>query len=63
MDFAPYEIEAAKRLDGLFVGLCQPEEYEQLVERGVLIRTYEGAGGFMGLAKLRLSDAAKRTAL
>lgn len=59
MDFARYELEEAKRLDGLFAGMCKPQEYEQLMERGILEFRYEGAAGFMGLAKLRLTPAAK----
>lgn len=47
----------AARLDGLFTGLCQPEEYEDLIEAGLLHRSYEGAAGFMGLSTLRRADA------
>ncbi len=43
----------ADRLDGLYAGMCEPKEYEHLIEAGLLRRSYEGAGGFMGLAKLR----------
>lgn len=46
--------EEARRLDGLFAGMCKPEEYDHLIAAGYLRRTYEGAGGFMGLAKLQL---------
>lgn len=43
----------ANRLSGLFVGQCKPEEYEHLVEAGVLRIVYEGAAGFLGLGKFR----------
>lgn len=46
----------ASRLDGLFEGLCKPEEYKHLIEAGLLRRTYDGASGFMGLAKLRKTE-------
>ena len=43
----------ARRLDGMLAGSLQPEEYEHLVKAGLLHFSYEGAAGFMGLAKLR----------
>jgi hypothetical protein len=43
----------ADRLDGFFAGLLDQTEYEYLIEAGLLRRVYEGAGGFLGLAKLR----------
>jgi hypothetical protein len=46
----------ARRLDGLFAGMCEPREYEYLIKAGLLRKSYEGAGGFMGLAKLRLIE-------
>lgn len=48
----------AKRLDGIFTGLCQPEEYEALVEAGLLRYSFEGAAGLMGLSKLRTTELA-----
>jgi hypothetical protein len=48
-------LREAIRLDGLFEGLLEPKEYEYLIEVGLLRRVYEGAAGFMGLAKLRAS--------
>lgn len=48
--------EDARRLDGLYAGMCQPEEYDHLVAAGLLRLTYEGLGGFMGMAKLRLIE-------
>lgn len=50
--------ESARELDGLFVGMCHPEEYEHLIEAGLLRLSYAGVGGFMGLAKLRLTELA-----
>lgn len=52
----------ARRLDGLFVGMCEPEEYEHLLKAGVLVRVYEGTAGFMGLAKFRLAASVARAA-
>lgn len=49
--------EELRRLDGLFVGQLEPEEidlFEQAIERGMARRSYEGAAGFMGLAKVRI---------
>jgi hypothetical protein len=44
----------AQSFDGLFEGMLKPEEYEHLIKSGHLRRTYEGAAGFLGLAKLRV---------
>lgn len=46
----------ARYLDGLFTGACKPEEYEHLLEVGLLRLSYEGAAGFMGLSKLRATE-------
>lgn len=54
-DLDDLSIEAC-RLDGLFVGQCDPKEYEALIEAGLLRRSYEGASGFIGLAKLRCTE-------
>jgi hypothetical protein len=43
----------ARRLDGLYAGSLEPEEYLYLVEAGLVRLAYEGLGGFLGLAKLR----------
>ena len=45
--------EIARRMDGLYAGQMKPEEYEPLIEAGYLRRSFEGAGGFLGLSKLR----------
>ena len=45
------------RLDGLFVGQLSVEEmeaFEAAVKKGRASRSYEGVGGLMGLAKVRL---------
>ena len=42
----------ARRLDGLYTGQCQPEEYEHLIAAGVLRKTWDHPGGFLGLSKL-----------
>lgn len=42
--------------EGLFVGILdenQLEEFNQAVKDGKARRSYEGAAGFMGLAKVR----------
>lgn len=44
--------------DGLFVGMLDSRElakFDALCERGLARRSYEGAGGFLGLAKVRLA--------
>jgi hypothetical protein len=46
-----------ERLEGMHVGLLDEYEmwiFEHAVKDGMAIRSYEGAGGFMGLAKVRL---------
>jgi hypothetical protein len=48
-------LREAIRLNGLFAGMCEPGEYEYLIEAGLLRKVYEGAGGLLGLAKLRLT--------
>lgn len=40
------------QVHGLYAGQCDPSEYEHLIEAGLLRKTYSGAGGFLGLAKL-----------
>lgn len=44
-------------MEGLFVGLLRDEELEEFdraVREGRARLSYEGAGGFLGLAKVRL---------
>jgi hypothetical protein len=51
--YSPVDISWA---DGVFVGLLSPEEIEEfdrLVKMGWAYHSYEGGGGFMGLAKVR----------
>jgi hypothetical protein len=46
-----------EEMHGIFVGLLTDEEikvFDRAVEEGLAYRAYEGAGGFMGLAKVRL---------
>ena len=48
------------RVDGLFVGMLDEDEQERfyaLCKRGLARETYEGVGGFMGLAKVRSTRA------
>jgi len=48
------------RLDGLFVGMLTEDEVEafsRAVKEGKARRSYEGGGGLMGLAKVRLNAA------
>ena len=45
-----------ERLDGLYLGLLDKEElwlFEKAEQDGMAYRSYEGGGGFMGLAKVR----------
>jgi hypothetical protein len=51
--YTPEMEREANNLDGIYAGLCKPEEYEPLIAAGLLKFDYEGAAGFMGLAKLR----------
>lgn len=44
-------------LDGIFVGMLDADEIallDKAVEEGVAWRSYEGVGGLLGLAKVRL---------
>ena len=45
--------EQARRFDGLYAGQCEPDEYKHLIEAGFLSKSYDHAGGILGLAKLR----------
>ncbi len=43
---------------GMFAGMIDDRDALELaVQRGLVERSYEGAGGLMGMAKLRLSKA------
>lgn len=47
-------------MDGMLVGMLDDEEiaeFDRAVKDGKARRSYEGAGGFMGLAKVRLIRA------
>ena len=48
----------ARNLDGLYAGQCDREEYEALIDAGLLRFSYESVGGLMGLAKLRATELA-----
>jgi hypothetical protein len=46
-------------MDGIYVGYLDPEElteFDRAVEEGKAYRSYEGVGGLMGLAKVRLKE-------
>lgn len=50
------------RIDGLFVGLLDKEEleiFDAACRSQDAYRSYEGGGGFMGLAKVRLRRPAQ----
>lgn len=50
-----------RRVDGLFVGLLSQDEIRDLdecVRLGYAVKSYEGAAGFMGLAKVRATGKA-----
>lgn len=61
MERCEHEDEMRERLrgcDGLFVGLLSPSEleaFDYLCEKDAARRSYEGAGGLMGLATVRLT--------
>ncbi len=45
------------QINGFFVGLLSDDElaaFNEAVAQGAAIRSYEGVGGFMGMAKVRL---------
>lgn len=51
--------------NGLFVGSlseCEIRDFDALCQQGAAYRSYEGAGGFMGLAKVRFVGAIADTA-
>ncbi len=50
------DMDFLRRIDGLFVGMLDAPEiakFDELVRAGLAYRSYEGAGGIMGLAKAR----------
>lgn len=50
--------EALQRLNGLFVGQLSDDElelFEYAVSHGKARRVYEGAAGFLGLAKVAVN--------
>ena len=51
--------QEARRLDGLFTGQCEPQEYEYLIEAGLLRQEWDGVAGFLGLSKLRKTGGAQ----
>jgi hypothetical protein len=51
----PGMIAEARNFDGIYTGMCKPEEYEALIRAGLLRLSYEGPGGFSGLSKLRFT--------
>jgi hypothetical protein len=56
------DLDIVSSVTGLFVGYLTPEEldsFNRLVAAGVARREYVGAGGFMGLAKVRLNEDSK----
>lgn len=51
------DLEYIRHADGLFVGILDAGElcaFERLVIAGLARRKYEGAAGFIGLAKVEL---------
>lgn len=51
------DADLIRRLDGMHVGLLSPEELaalERCVQAGIARRTYEGASGLLGLARVRI---------
>lgn len=48
----------ARNLDGIYTGMCQPEEYEALIDAGLLRKSWEHPGGLFGLSKLRATEKA-----
>jgi hypothetical protein len=50
-------------IDGLYVGQLTPEElrwFEAEIKAGRAMRSYEGASGFLGLAKVKFLRKATR---
>ena len=55
--------DVVRRTEGLFVGLLTDDEAEafnRCVQGQFAFRSYEGAGGFLGLAKVRLCEGESR---
>lgn len=58
-----FTLDDLASLEGAFVGSLEQHEIDGLdnaVEVGWAERSYEGGAGFMGLAKVRLTDAGRR---
>jgi hypothetical protein len=52
--------DLVRKIDGLFTGQLDTAErqiFEDACKEGLARRVYEGAAGFMGLAKVRVIDA------
>jgi len=45
-------VQRAKDLDGIYTALCEQSEYIDLLEVGLLKRSYDHNGGFLGLSVL-----------
>lgn len=45
---------SVEELDGMFIDFLEPKEFEAHLESGAMILSYEGVGGLLGLAKLRI---------
>jgi len=61
MESSKEDFEIVRRMNGIFVGMLSDREIEALnrcVIDGLAVRSYEGGGGFMGLAKARLTPNA-----
>ena len=46
----------ASRLVGLYAGQCSPSEYQHLIAAGILRKSWDTPGGFLGMAKLAWAD-------
>lgn len=52
------ELREIQRAEGLFVGQLDADElrlFDAACEEGIAHRSYEGAAGFLGLAKVRFA--------
>ena len=62
MNEAEYEaeiVDSLKRMgtafQGVFVDAREQQAIERLIQRGQVKKIYQGAGGFLGLAKIHLA--------
>ena len=53
-------LEEAERIAGLYTGVCDPDEYEHLIDAGILRKSWGGPGGFLGLSKLVMVEEINR---